>query len=106
MFLGTVEKGDYWKLKPELQELSREESDKFLEPHEWEEVILKQIDDWEDSGYILPEKIWEALDIPIKERPRHRNQISGIMNRFGWKYGAKWLSGKTKRVWLPKFTSW
>lgn len=97
-----VWKGDYWKLSPEYRELDRQNSGKFLEPHEWEETILNEIDTWGGSGFILPEKIWDALDISQKERPRYRNQVSSIMNLFGWVYGQKKIQGKNKRVWLPK----
>ena len=100
--LQSTMAGKHWQLAKAAHELDRLNAEKFTESHVWEEHILEVIDIWKECEFILPDKIWEALDIPIKERPKYRNQVSKVMNRFGWQYGFKWIDSKSKRAWIPK----
>lgn len=99
---NSIKKGRLWELTDELLEASTENSQEFTEVHPFEEVIDELIDTWnsEDScDWIIANKIWHALEIPMKERPRWTGQLSAIMSQKGYKNIQKRVNGKKIRVW-------
>lgn len=98
-----IKTGKLWNLSTEELEASEENTRQFEEVHPYEEIIEKLIETWNvvdtEANYIISEKLWEALDIPIKERPRHTNQVGQIMKKKGFKSKKKRIAGKISRVW-------
>lgn len=101
-----INTGKLWELDSEELEASQENSKQFEEQHPYEEVIDNLIEEWDSgesaSGFILSKKIYEALDIPKKEEPRHRNTIKQIMNQREYVSKQKKIGGKREMVWTKK----
>lgn len=95
--------GKLWKLPEHLLKANRENTAQYEEIHEWEHIIQEVIETWGDSGYIFSSKIWEALDIELENTRRYNNEVSEIMQKFGWKRQKKTkkVNGKVHRVWIP-----
>ena len=94
--------GKLWKLPEHLLEINRENTSQFEEKHEWEDTIQGLLEDIGSCGIMLPDKIWEALDIDLKDRPKHGNKLNEIMTKFGWKKSKKQRrsKGKRNRIWI------
>lgn len=101
---GEVMTGKLWKLPEDLLEANKENTAKYEEVHEWEDIIQELTESIGSCGILLPEKIWEALDIEIKDAPKHGNKISDIMTKLGWKKSKKrrMSEGKRYRLWMTK----
>ena len=101
-----VTTGKLWKLPEHLLKANKENTAKHEEVHEWEHQLQDVIDSWGNAGWIRADKLWEALDIEIKEQGKHSNTFSDIMRKLGWKRGGvkriksegQW---KTYRIWIP-----
>ncbi len=98
--------GKLWKLPEHLLEANRKNTAKYEEIHPWEHLLQEVIDSWGNTGWIRADKLWEALDIEVKEQGKNSNTFSDIMRKLGWKKGGvkkiKEQEGwKTYRTWIP-----
>ncbi len=97
-----VMKGKLWKLPEHLLEANRENTAKYEEIHEWEDTIQNLMEGEGSCGILFPDKILEALDIEVKDAPKHGNKINDLMTKLGWKRSKKrrTSNGKRHRVWI------
>ena len=93
--------GRMWELPKEYWAQNTENTALFEEQDPFEPVIEEVIDTWGDCGWIRASKIWDALDISVKEQRRYSKQVGAIMTRLGWKTSSRYIDGKSTRIWIP-----
>lgn len=97
----NIRNGKLWELPKEYWQQNVENTKLFEEYHPFEPVLREVIEEI-GGNTIHPEKFWEALDIPVKERRRYRKQLGAILNELGWKTTVKRVNGEPKRMWVRK----
>ena len=70
-------------------------------------LSLRLIEDFGDCGFLIPDKIWEALDISQENSRRYGTEINDIMTKLGWRRSKKRrrANGKQYRIWIANSLS-
>lgn len=92
-----------WLEDSEVEAMARQEVSKRFEVDPWEEIIQNYLELQEKKSVTIQQIMDECLMIPHSRVDKiHRNRVTVVLGRLGWKYGSRREKGSVIRCFIKE----